>query len=97
MFHYQRFLVLIPSFGNYSFIRALRAFRALKTLKASPGLRMMTGAIFRSMKGLTDVIVLLLFTAGVFAVIGIEYFSGWAVALLSWCLRPLRDAASQMR
>jgi hypothetical protein len=69
-------MVLIPSFGNYSFLRAMRAFRALKTLKAAPGLRLMIDAIFRSMRGLSDVLLLLLFTIVVFAIIGIEYFAG---------------------
>ena len=74
-------LAITPWLGNYSFVRACRAFRALRTLRAFPQVRSLMTIIFRSIRGLADVLIVLVFTIVVFAVIGIDLFAGL-------CLNP---------
>ncbi len=86
LFSHLRYIALLPSLGNYSFIRALRAFRTLRSLKAFPGVRAMLAAIFSSLPGLKDVFIFLIFCVAVFGIIGIEFFAGtlYLTAIISF-------------
>ncbi|KAG6444901.1 hypothetical protein O3G_MSEX003637 [Manduca sexta] len=61
---------------NLAVLRALRVFRALKTVAIAPGLRTIADAVIKSIKNLHDVIILIIFSLSVFALIGLQLYMG---------------------
>nr|XP_033473383.1 sodium channel, voltage-gated, type I-like, alpha isoform X2 [Epinephelus lanceolatus] len=64
------------SLGNFSVLRIFRVLRALKAISVIPGLKTIVGALFQSVKKLTDVMILTVFCLSVFALIGLQLFMG---------------------
>ncbi|KAI5107236.1 sodium channel protein type 2 subunit alpha, partial [Silurus meridionalis] len=62
--------------GNVSALRSCRVVRALKTISVIPGLKTIVGALFQSVKKLSDVMILTIFCLSVFALIGLQLFMG---------------------
>uniref|UniRef100_A0AAV2K372 Sodium channel protein n=1 Tax=Knipowitschia caucasica TaxID=637954 RepID=A0AAV2K372_KNICA len=62
--------------GNLSALRTFRVLRALKAISVIPGLKTIVGALFQSMKRLSDVMILTVFCLSVFALIGLQLFKG---------------------
>ncbi|XP_026768011.3 sodium channel, voltage-gated, type I-like, alpha isoform X1 [Pangasianodon hypophthalmus] len=62
--------------GNVSALRSFRVVRALKTISVIPGLKTIVGALFQSVKKLSDVMILTVFCLSVFALIGLQLFMG---------------------
>ncbi|EDO46797.1 predicted protein, partial [Nematostella vectensis] len=70
------YLSLAPDIASLSGIRTLRVLRAFRTISALKGLRAMVNSLLRSLKLLTDVLVLFLFSLCVLALIGLQLFTG---------------------
>ena len=68
--------VFVPSFAQYSFIRALRALRPLRTLRFLPGMPVLIGSIFKSIPALGNVAGLCSFIFLIFGIVGEELFEG---------------------
>ena len=68
--------VFVPSFAQYSFIRALRALRPLRTLRFLPGMPVLIGSIFKSIPPLGNVAGLCSFIFLIFGIVGEELFEG---------------------
>ncbi|RWS25341.1 voltage-gated sodium channel-like protein, partial [Leptotrombidium deliense] len=62
--------------GNLSALRTFRVLRALKTVAIIPGLKTIVGAVIESVKNLKDVIVLTCFSLSLFALLGLQIYSG---------------------
>ncbi|KAK3569225.1 hypothetical protein QTP86_026514, partial [Hemibagrus guttatus] len=62
--------------GNVSALRSFRVVRALKTISVIPGLKTIVGALFQSVKKLSDVMILTVFCLSVFALIAMQLFMG---------------------
>nr|AAC63049.1 voltage-gated sodium channel homolog BdNa1 [Bdelloura candida] len=65
-----------PDLGNYSSLRTLRVFRALKTVTILPGMTTVVNALLNSVIKLKDAIVLTLFMLAIFALIGLQLYKG---------------------
>ncbi|XP_032207081.1 sodium channel protein type 11 subunit alpha isoform X3 [Mustela erminea] len=63
------------SFGLSS-LRTFRVFRALKAISVVSGLKVIVGALLRSVKKLVDVMILTLFCLSIFALVGQQLFKG---------------------
>ncbi|XP_060732614.1 sodium channel, voltage-gated, type I-like, alpha isoform X2 [Tachysurus vachellii] len=75
--------------GNVSALRSFRVVRALKTISVIPGLKTIVGALFQSVKKLSDVMILTVFCLSVFALIAMQLFMG---NLKNKCLKiPTND------
>ncbi|XP_057305572.1 sodium channel protein 1 brain-like isoform X3 [Hydractinia symbiolongicarpus] len=61
---------------NFSGIRTFRVLRALRTISAIEGLKTMVNALLKSMRMLSDVLILTAFFICVFALVGLQLFSG---------------------
>uniref|UniRef100_F1M9X1 Sodium channel protein n=1 Tax=Rattus norvegicus TaxID=10116 RepID=F1M9X1_RAT len=61
---------------NLSALRTFRVFRALKAISVISGLKVIVGALLRSVKKLVDVMVLTLFCLSIFALVGQQLFMG---------------------
>ncbi|XP_069873512.1 sodium channel protein type 11 subunit alpha, partial [Dipodomys merriami] len=59
-----------------SSLRTFRVFRALKAISVVSGLKVIVGALMRSVKKLVDVMVLTLFCLSIFALVGQQLFMG---------------------
>ncbi|XP_031569259.1 sodium channel protein 60E-like, partial [Actinia tenebrosa] len=70
------YVTLAPNIANFSGIRTIRVLRALRTISAMKGLKAMVNTLLRSMKMLSDVLVLFLFFLAVMALIGLQLFIG---------------------
>ncbi|KAL5257648.1 hypothetical protein ACHWQZ_G012539 [Mnemiopsis leidyi] len=70
------YLTLVEELKNLSFIKALRVLRSLRTITVVPGLRIMVNSLLKSLKNLSDVMLLTLFFLAVFAIIGLQLFMG---------------------
>ncbi|XP_063675163.1 sodium channel protein type 9 subunit alpha-like isoform X8 [Bolinopsis microptera] len=70
------YLTLIDQLKDLSFIKALRVLRSLRTITVVPGLRIMVNSLLKSLKNLSDVMLLTLFFLAVFAIIGLQLFMG---------------------
>ncbi|XP_031570121.1 sodium channel protein 60E-like [Actinia tenebrosa] len=70
------YLSIAPNIASFSGIRTLRVLRAFRTISALKGLRTMVNSLLRSLKLLTDVLVLFMFSLCVLALIGLQLFSG---------------------
>ncbi|XP_061648379.1 sodium channel, voltage-gated, type I-like, alpha isoform X1 [Phyllopteryx taeniolatus] len=62
--------------GSFSALRTFRVLRALKAISVIPGLKTIVGALFQSVKKLSDVMILTVFCLSVFALIGLQLFMG---------------------
>ncbi|XP_055086412.1 sodium channel, voltage-gated, type I-like, alpha [Periophthalmus magnuspinnatus] len=62
--------------GNFSALRTFRVLRAFKAISVIPGLKTIVGALFQSVKRLSDVMILTVFCLSVFALIGLQLFKG---------------------
>ncbi|XP_037684693.1 sodium channel protein type 11 subunit alpha [Choloepus didactylus] len=61
---------------NLSSLRTFRVFRALKAISVISGLKVIVGALLRSVKKLVDVMILTLFCLSIFALVGQQLFMG---------------------
>ncbi|XP_075823798.1 sodium channel protein type 11 subunit alpha [Microtus pennsylvanicus] len=61
---------------NLSALRTFRVFRALKAISVISGLKVIVGALLRSVKKLVDVMILTLFCLSIFALVGQQLFMG---------------------
>jgi len=62
--------------GNASSIRILRVLRPLRTVAKIKEVRILVETIFKSLRGLADVMMLLSFMFIIFAIVGVQLFSG---------------------
>nr|AIW80051.1 voltage-gated sodium channel Nav1.9 variant a [Mus musculus] len=62
--------------NNLSTLRTFRVLRALKAISVISGLKVIVGALLRSVKKLVDVMVLTLFCLSIFALVGQQLFMG---------------------
>ena len=63
-----RIPILIPSFGNYSVVRSVRALRPLRALKKVPGMTALIDSILSAMPKLGNVAALCTFVFVIFDV-----------------------------
>ncbi|XP_068683417.1 sodium channel protein 1 brain-like [Montipora foliosa] len=70
------YITMAPNIANFTAIRAVRVLRALRTISVISGLRAMVNTLLRSLKLLSDVLVLFLFFLVVMALIGLQLFVG---------------------
>ncbi|RWS16117.1 skeletal muscle sodium channel alpha subunit-like protein, partial [Dinothrombium tinctorium] len=75
--------MFIPKLGNLSALRTFRVLRALKTVAIIPGMKTIVGAVIESVKNLKDVIILTCFSLSIFALLGLQIYSG---ALTQKCI-----------
>jgi len=68
--------LLIPSLGNLSAIRSLRALRPLRSISILPGVRRQAVTLLDSLPKMGDVMVLFAFCLSLFAVLGTQLFKG---------------------
>uniref|UniRef100_A0A8C5KIK3 Sodium channel protein n=1 Tax=Jaculus jaculus TaxID=51337 RepID=A0A8C5KIK3_JACJA len=61
---------------NLSSLRTFRVFRALKAISVVSGLKVIVGALLRSVKKLVDVMILTIFCLSIFALVGQQLFMG---------------------
>uniref|UniRef100_I3LPL6 Sodium channel protein n=1 Tax=Sus scrofa TaxID=9823 RepID=I3LPL6_PIG len=61
---------------SLSSLRTFRVFRALKAISVVSGLKVIVGALLRSVKKLVDVMILTLFCLSIFALVGQQLFMG---------------------
>eukprot|EP00794_Sanderia_malayensis_P009765 gene9765-10764_t len=78
------YITLTPHVSNFTGIRTFRVLRALRTISAVEGLKTMVNALLKSMRLLSDVLALTTFFICVFALLGLQLFSGY---LLNKCVR----------
>ena len=83
--------ILIPSFGNYSVIRSVRALRPLRALKRVPGMPVLVSSIMAAFPKMGNVAALCGFVFLVFGIVGVELFKG---SLHHRCALPGLDASS---
>ncbi|CAM9347545.1 unnamed protein product, partial [Phaeothamnion confervicola] len=69
-------LVYIKGVPEVSILRLFRILRPLRSVAKFPGLRRVIAAMFHSMRGLVDVVLLLTFLMTVFSIVGTSFFSG---------------------
>ncbi|XP_076026026.1 sodium channel, voltage-gated, type I-like, alpha isoform X1 [Genypterus blacodes] len=74
--------------GNFSALRTFRVLRAFKAISVIPGLKTIVGALFQSVKKLSDVMILTVFCLSVFALIGLQLFMGHLKQKCIW-MKPL--------
>ncbi|XP_066100522.1 sodium channel protein type 11 subunit alpha [Saccopteryx bilineata] len=71
------FASLLPNNSiQVSSLRTFRVFRALKAISVISGLKVIVGALLRSVKKLVDVLILTLFCLSIFALVGQQFFMG---------------------
>ena len=68
--------ILIPSFGNYSVLRAFRALSPLRALKRVPGMPTLVQSILAALPRVANVVMLCGFIFLVFAIVGVATFKG---------------------
>ncbi|XP_054549163.1 sodium channel protein type 11 subunit alpha [Talpa occidentalis] len=77
-------IVIATAFASYvpnltfslSSLRTFRVFRALKAISVISGLKVIVGALLRSVKKLVNVMILTLFCLSIFALVGQQLFMG---------------------
>ncbi|XP_074640062.1 sodium channel protein para-like [Tubulanus polymorphus] len=77
-------MFLVKNLGNLSALRTFRVLRALKTVAVVPGLKTIVGALMEAVRRLRDVMILTCFVLSIFALIGLQIYSG---SLLQKCVR----------
>eukprot|EP00301_Raphidiophrys_heterophryoidea_P006188 c12515_g4_i2.p1 GENE.c12515_g4_i2~~c12515_g4_i2.p1 ORF type:complete len:1711 (+),score=471.23 c12515_g4_i2:352-5133(+) len=70
------FISLIPSVGNLQALRTFRLLRSLRSVSHIPAMRIVVTSLLRSMPLLLDVMLLVGFLIGVFAILGLHLFRG---------------------
>ncbi|KAB1264314.1 Sodium channel protein type 11 subunit alpha [Camelus dromedarius] len=71
------FISYLPNIKvSVSSLRTFRVFRALKAISVVSGLKVIVGALLRSVKKLVDVMILTLFCLSIFALVGQQLFMG---------------------
>ena len=70
------YLTLVIDLSQFSAVRTVRVFRALKSVNVVPGLKKIVGAIVYSVENLKDVIILTLFILAIFALLGLQVYMG---------------------
>ena len=70
------YLTLVVDLSQFSAVRTVRVFRALKSVNVVPGLKAIVGAVKQCVKNLFDVIVLTLFILAIFALLGLQVYMG---------------------
>eukprot|EP00795_Rhopilema_esculentum_P002961 gene2961-1213_t len=78
------YVTMIPEMEDYSGVKTFRVLRALKTISTVKGLKAMVNTLLKSMRMMTDVLILTLFFIAIFALIGLQLFTG---RLQSRCVR----------
>jgi len=78
------YVTMIPEMEAYSGVKTFRVLRALKTISTVKGLKAMVNTLLKSMKLMTDVLILTLFFIAIFALIGLQLFMG---SLRARCVR----------
>ncbi|XP_052766775.1 sodium channel protein type 4 subunit alpha B-like isoform X5 [Mya arenaria] len=68
--------MFVPDLGNLSALRTFRVLRALKTVAVVPGLKTIVGALLEAVIRLRDVGILTSFMLSIFALIGMQLYSG---------------------
>eukprot|EP01064_Diplonema_japonicum_P029541 TRINITY_DN4809_c0_g1_i1.p1 TRINITY_DN4809_c0_g1~~TRINITY_DN4809_c0_g1_i1.p1 ORF type:complete len:1504 (+),score=269.06 TRINITY_DN4809_c0_g1_i1:171-4682(+) len=69
-------LAFLPGVGNFSAVRIVRVLRPLRSINGIPGLRSIVNALFLSIQGLMNVLMLILFFFTVFGILGVQLFKG---------------------
>ncbi|XP_064621653.1 sodium channel protein type 4 subunit alpha B-like isoform X2 [Lineus longissimus] len=69
-------MFFIEELGNLSALRTFRVLRALKTVAVVPGLKTIVGALMEAVRRLRDVMILTIFVLSIFALIGLQIYSG---------------------
>nr|AKH03687.1 voltage-gated sodium channel alpha subunit LNav14a21+ [Lymnaea stagnalis] len=77
----------IKSLGNLSALRTFRVLRALKTISVIPGLKTIVGALLEAVRRLRDVMILTIFVLSIFALVGMQLYSG---SLRHKCIKNYR-------
>eukprot|EP00794_Sanderia_malayensis_P020464 gene20464-22480_t len=70
------YVTMIPAMEKYSGVKTFRVLRALKTISTVKGLKAMVNTLLKSMRMMTDVLILTLFFIAIFALIGLQLFMG---------------------
>ena len=70
------YLTLVVDLSQFSAVRTVRVFRALKSVNVVPGLKKIVGAIVYSVENLKDVILLTVFILAIFALLGLQVYMG---------------------
>jgi hypothetical protein len=70
------FIGLATDGTNLTFIRAFRVFRAMKSIQALPGLRVMVSALAGSLTAMGNIVFLIVSAVTVFAIFGLQLFVG---------------------
>lgn len=70
------YITMLPGVENLSGIRTFRVLRALRTISAVKGLKAMVNTLLKSIRMLSDVLILTTFFLCVFALIGLQLFVG---------------------
>ena len=84
------YVTIAIDLGSFSALRTFRVFRALKSVAVIPGLKTIVNAVIYSVKNLKDVIMLTVFTLGVFALVGLQFYMG---TLSQICIADYFEAA----
>ncbi|XP_074630746.1 sodium channel protein 1 brain-like isoform X1 [Acropora palmata] len=86
------YITMLPGVENLSGIRTFRVLRALRTISAVKGLKAMVNTLLKSIRMLSDVLILTTFFLCVFALIGLQLFVG----IMQWkCVRTPPDGWPQ--
>uniref|UniRef100_A0A2K6ESW7 Sodium channel protein n=1 Tax=Propithecus coquereli TaxID=379532 RepID=A0A2K6ESW7_PROCO len=84
----------LPQFSfSMSSLRTFRVFRALKAISVVSGLKVIVGALLRSVKKLVNVMILTLFCLSIFALVGQQLFMG---GLNQKCIRKDCETISNL-
>ncbi|KAG8465497.1 hypothetical protein KFE25_002804 [Diacronema lutheri] len=82
----------LPSSGEWTWVRCVRALRLLRSVRRLPALRALVETMARASGGLRDVLALLTLLLGFFAILGVQLFQG---TMRGRCLlRPLADGGA---
>ncbi|XP_068681874.1 sodium channel protein 1 brain-like isoform X2 [Montipora foliosa] len=86
------YITMLPGVENLSGIRTFRVLRALRTISAVKGLKAMVNTLLKSIRMLSDVLILTTFFLCVFALIGLQLFVG----VMQWkCVKKPPDGWPQ--
>ena len=69
-------LTSLPGMSNWSVLRTFRIFRPLRSLSASPSMRMLVNTFFQSLGQLSNIFALIIFFYAIFAVMGSSMWAG---------------------
>ena len=69
-------LSYFPQVSNVSSLRTFRLFRPLRSLKKLPSMRELVITLLDSIKQLTNILLLLVFSMLIFAILGLQIWTG---------------------